>query len=329
MTSFPTFRQSSDYQAARIWQGRSITRCTAKTQKSLFQREAGAHPRSVSYGTRTHLNTLRKNTATRILMMALTKIGNAGSITKTELKNRTSRLKCAFSACSSTTLNQLRQTSFQAHRRSEPRCAPRCAPGETLKTSPSSSTPFGNGMPTNCSSSLCWIWSRDTVLGTSTNGSPLCRTEPSAICSTTRSKMLVRCCFLQKFPKVFFAASATGSVVVVALAAACSLSHYFGCQRWSQPPLPLPVYRDDEYPPHEALYHGDITEFTRLTKNLERKPERRKWKTYSLFLSLNLLCCVGRHWYRWRHSTRLDHNYSLISSSLSLGSVPHCRSERA
>ena len=74
--------------------------------------------------------------------------------------------------------------------------------------------------------------------------------------------------FLQ-LSNVFVAASATSSVVVVALAADCPIP----LELWSQPLL-LPAYLDDESPPHESLHQGDIEGFLRFAQKIERN----KWR---------------------------------------------------
>ena len=77
-TSCPTFRQSSDYQAARIsWQRRSIIRCTAKnaqvvsgrSKQPLPKRGTSTSPPSPGGPNTPPRHSLRKNTARRILMM--------------------------------------------------------------------------------------------------------------------------------------------------------------------------------------------------------------------------------------------------------------------
>ena len=75
-------------------------------------------------------------------------------------------------------------------------------------------------------------------------------------------------------------------------------------QLWSQPPLLLPAYRDDEYPPYEAPYCGGIERFTKCAQNLKEtryeKVESRKtlshFSYFLLFLLANLffVCTSSR-----------------------------------
>ena len=57
------------------------------------------------------------------------------------------------------------------------------------KTSPIFSTPFRRDLSTICFPTRCWIPSQNTAFGTSSNCSPLGRTETWASCSTTRSEL--------------------------------------------------------------------------------------------------------------------------------------------